>query len=180
MKRECESFPITQGDLDSEEMGTGARSGDGKLPVALIPVRHWVTLLHTLRVNAGESDPEGAAMVTSLEALAAFQEGKSYASVILQPIWPSWFDAACDVFEYGTKKYKKYNWMKGMPWSVPMACAIRHMKSILIDGEEFDKESGLLHIGHYTCNVIMLAQYSGTYRRGNDFPPPKYFIDAHE
>jgi hypothetical protein len=79
-----------------------------------------------------------------------------------------WMDCAA-VFDYGRKKYATWNWAKGMPWSVPMACAVRHCLAIL-RGEENDPESGLPHRGHVACNLVMLAQYEHTYLEGDDRP----------
>ena len=31
------------------------------------------------------------------------------------------------VWMYGERKYKRHNWMKGMNWSIPLACALRHL-----------------------------------------------------
>ena len=166
---------ISVGDLDSDEVGTGARSNADKLAVELIPVRHWVHLFWTLRRNAMDRDYESAQLISALAALAAFQEGDYDARNLLAPIPPVWYEEACRVFVYGTKKYRKWNWLKGMPWSVPLASAVRHVRDVLVVGEEYDQESGLLHVGHFTCNIMMLAQYSTTYRAGNDLPNPKYF-----
>lgn len=79
-----------------------------------------------------------------------------------------WTDCAL-VFDYGRKKYAEWNWAKGMAWSIPLACAVRHLLAIL-RGEENDPESGLPHRGHVACNLVMLAQYEATYHEGDDRP----------
>jgi len=76
------------------------------------------------------------------------------------------------VWEYGKKKYSAWNWVKGMPWSVPFACAMRHL-SAWQRGEDLDPESGLPHIAHVACNLRMLALYSRTYPEGDDRPKGK-------
>lgn len=75
------------------------------------------------------------------------------------------------MFEYGAQKYAPWDWAKGMPWSVPVACMMRHLLA-LQRGEEIDPESGLPHIGHLMCNALMLGTFRHTYPEGNDFGSP--------
>ena len=74
------------------------------------------------------------------------------------------------VWEYGKAKYAAWNWAKGMSWSVPYACALRHL-SAWQRGEEIDPESGQSHLAHVMCNIRMLMLYSKTYKEGDDRPP---------
>lgn len=74
------------------------------------------------------------------------------------------------VWMYGKEKYASWNWAKGMPWSVPFACAMRHLSSWQ-SGEDIDPESGQPHLAHVMCNIRMLALYSKTYLEGDDRPP---------
>ena len=73
------------------------------------------------------------------------------------------------VWMHGAKKYARNNWMKGMAWSVPLACALRHLAAFQ-RGEETDAESGLPHLAHAMCNLRMLTLYSKTYQEGDDRP----------
>lgn len=73
------------------------------------------------------------------------------------------------VWMYGKEKYAAWNWTKGMPWSVPLACALRHL-SAWQQGEANDKESGLPHLAHAMCNLRMLALYASVYPEGDDRP----------
>lgn len=73
------------------------------------------------------------------------------------------------VWEYGAKKYAKNNWMKGMNWDIPQACALRHLAAFQ-RGEDTDPESGLPHIAHAMCNLRMLTLYSKTYPEGDTRP----------
>ena len=77
------------------------------------------------------------------------------------------------VWEYGKKKYAAWNWAKGMPWSVPYACAMRHL-SAWQKGEDIDPESGQPHLAHVMCNLRMLTLYSKTYPEGDDRPPKEF------
>lgn len=74
------------------------------------------------------------------------------------------------VWEYGKAKYAAWNWAKGMNWSVPYACALRHLAAWQ-KGEEIDPESGQSHLAHVMCNIRMLMLYSKTYKEGDDRPP---------
>jgi hypothetical protein len=73
------------------------------------------------------------------------------------------------VWMYGAQKYASWNWAKGMPWSVPFACLMRHMAAWQ-RGEENDPESGLPHLAHAMCNLRMLTLYAKTYQEGDDRP----------
>ena len=74
------------------------------------------------------------------------------------------------VWAYGEKKYAAWNWAKGMDWSVPFACVMRHLSKWQA-GEENDEESGLPHLAHAMCNLRMLTLYAKTYPEGDDRPP---------
>lgn len=81
---------------------------------------------------------------------------------------------AAEVLEYGTEKYAAWNWAKGMPWSVPYACMMRHLDA-WYRGEEIDPESGKSHLGHAMCNLLMLTHYEDFYPEGDDRPPAYLF-----
>lgn len=84
----------------------------------------------------------------------------------LDQIPPSMEKAFAEVARYGEKKYCKHNWRKGMDWSVPYACAKRHMNA-WFNGEELDtggenpddKGSGLPHLYHALWNIAALIEY---------------------
>lgn len=163
------------GNLDGDEIGSGARRSANKLRVDLIPVRHWATLLRQSLHKSGEHEWEDWAIILCLDALAVFQEGDYDGEKLLAPIPHPWFDLTVDVFVYGGRVYRPWNWLKGQLWSVPLGCAIRHAKAHVLDGELDDRDSGLPHIGHFVCNLIMLATFADTFPDGNDFPKSKYF-----
>ena len=73
------------------------------------------------------------------------------------------------VWAYGKQKYAAWNWAKGMDWSIPYACAIRHL-SAWQRGEEIDAESGLPHLAHAMCNLRMLTLYKDVFPAGDDRP----------
>jgi len=74
------------------------------------------------------------------------------------------------VFMGGLLKYAQFNWAKGMPWSVPMDCAVRHFIKWWFLGEDIDQESGEHHLDHAICNLLMLRHYVVTYKEGDDRP----------
>jgi hypothetical protein len=154
------------GDINSDALGSGARYNQGKPPMELIPLR---LLSDTLAVRDKLSPA-----VESLLQLGLWQEraGEDLTrlKLILTYLGPEgWLDCA-KVFDYGQRKYKAWNWAKGMPWSVPMACAARHLLA-MASGEANDPESGLPHRGHVFCNIVMLMTYIGKYPEGDDRPP---------
>jgi hypothetical protein len=96
---------------------------------------------------------------------ARYNQGKVDYSLI--PI--STLEDEARVWMYGEGKYKRFNWMKGMQWSIPLACALRHLAAWQ-DGEDIDPESGQPHLAHAMCNLRMLTLYSRTYPEGDDRP----------
>ena len=73
------------------------------------------------------------------------------------------------VWMHGKKKYAAWNWAKGMDWSVPYACAMRHLAAWQ-RGEDIDEESGLPHLAHAMCNLRMLTLYADVFPEGDDRP----------
>lgn len=62
------------------------------------------------------------------------------------------------VLTKGAEKYAERNWEKGMSWTSVIASLKRHL-ALLEDGEDYDKETGLLHIDHVQCNAHFLSAY---------------------
>jgi anthranilate/para-aminobenzoate synthase component II len=60
------------------------------------------------------------------------------------------------VLEYGTIKYTRDNWKKGLKVTEIMDSMMRH-QAALMSGENFDPESGLSHAGHILCNAMFLS-----------------------
>lgn len=158
------------GDVNSSERGSGARYNDGKVRLDFIPARvlaRYYAPVHATRV---------------LYALARFEETHDQTNLVdalascVGEGGSPWREA-CAVFEYGAKKYAAWNWAKGMPWSVPMACAKRHLVAIA-EGEQDDPESGLPHFGHVACNIVMLLHFVSAYPEGDDLPPLECFGDV--
>lgn len=156
---------MTVGDVNSTAKGSGARFNDGKPPLDLIPLR--------ILADAWwrhEFTPAQEAAHACLKLLGQWQEGAGPEALhaALRALGCPFHEAA-RVLEYGKRKYAAWNWSKGMAWSVCLGCAARHLEQIL-DGEEVDSESGLLHVGHVGCNLIFLIQFHRTYPEGDDRP----------
>ena len=153
------------GDINSQAKGSGARYNQGKPDLALLPL----DLLAAWHAPTPQTQ-EARAALRALRDLANFQDSHDIADLAgaLHELGDGWEDCA-NVFSYGKRKYAAWNWAKGMPWSVPLACAARHLVA-MIKSETTDLESGFPHRGHAYCNIVMLATYASTYREGNDLP----------
>lgn len=62
------------------------------------------------------------------------------------------------VFTFGAKKYADHNWRKGFKWSRLIASLERHIAAFK-EGEDNDPESGMPHMAHAGCCVMMLLEH---------------------
>lgn len=149
------------GDVNSQEPGSGARYNDGKPAMHLIPAR-----------LIADTFPAHDPATVTMQNLARWQEGGGQQNLLnaICALGLEGWEECANVFDYGQRKYAAWNWAKGMPWSVPMACAQRHLLAML-RGDILDPESGLPHRGHVICNLVMLLTYHDTYTEGDDRPP---------
>lgn len=100
------------------------------------------------------------------------------------------------VLTYGAKKYTVYdddgnllndganNWQKGLGWKSVIASLKRHIAAIEM-GEDYDQDTGLLHISHAACNVHFLNAFYYMFPQGDDrtkslFRLPKISLDIDE
>lgn len=81
-----------------------------------------------------------------------FNGGKPKLSYVDQD---SFMDTA-DVLDFGSQKYARDNWRKGLPVTEIIDSLERHIAG-LKRGEFLDPESGLPHHGHIGCNVMFLS-----------------------
>lgn len=72
-----------------------------------------------------------------------------------------------EVFTFGAIKYEPHNWTRGMPWSTVIASLKRHLLAHE-SGEDYDKETGLLHTAHIMANASFLTEYYKIYPQGDD------------
>lgn len=62
------------------------------------------------------------------------------------------------VLTIGANKYAHRNWEKGMEWTTVLASLKRHLAAFE-RGEDFDEESGELHINHIQANAHFISSY---------------------
>lgn len=120
------------------------------------------------RIAAALQQEKGVGDVTSSAKGSGARYNAGKADLSLIPM--STLEDEAKVWMYGKQKYAAWNWAKGMNWSIPLACALRHIAKWQA-GEELDEESGLPHLAHAMCNLRMLTLYSKTYPEGDDRPP---------
>lgn len=74
-----------------------------------------------------------------------------------------------DVFTYGARKYADRNWEKGFPYSRIYGALLRHVFAWW-NGEEIDPESGMSHLAHAGCDLLMLMEYEARGTGEDDRP----------
>lgn len=75
-------------------------------------------------------------------------------------------DEIAAVWTFGQRKYAAFNWTKGFAWRRPLAASLRHIYAFL-RGEDRDPESGLLHLAHAVCCLMMVITFYKT-KTGKD------------
>ena len=75
-------------------------------------------------------------------------------------------------FEFGMRKYGRYNYLDGMKWTRISSAALRHLYK-WIWGETYDNESGLNHLYHVGACIQMLVDYQVGERGEDDRFKPK-------
>lgn len=157
------------GDIHSDARGSGARFNVGKPPFELVPL-NMVQEFYMLRGQTTYSlDPLSALGALGNFHRRAIDRPNQLLGVLFWLGDDGWAECA-HVFDYGRKKYAAWNWAKGMAWSIPTACAVRHLLA-MVRGEVNDPESGLPHRGHVFCNIVMLYTFCRTFEEGDDRPP---------
>ena len=159
------------GDVNSNERGSGARYNNGKVPYDMLPLQLITDYLAQFR----DSDHPADEIIAHMGRWQAGDDSAlddALTATMDVPKLESFADAA-RVFQHVTtrpvKPYPKWNWMKGMPWSVPFGCVTRHALAWR-GGEELDPETNLPHLGHIQCNLLMLKLYAKVYPEGDDRP----------
>jgi len=89
-----------------------------------------------------------------------------------------------EVLTMGANKYSDRNWENGMNWTTVIASMKRHIAAIE-RGEDYDPESGLLHVAHVQTNAHFLNAYYYIFPQGDDRPKkflnvPKIGLDIDE
>lgn len=169
----AEDYPAAVGDVTSEERGSGARYNAGKPRLDLIPAHVWRAWKDAESGFDSEfaEVQDAAAYYDLLGDLNLWQRDEAPARNMLAHFSTEDMEEAARVFEYGAAKYAAWNWAKGMAWSVPVGCILRHGVALAERDEYVDPESGRRHWGHVACNVIMLVHFEETYPEGDDRPP---------
>jgi len=157
---------VTVGDVNSTEVGSGARFNDGKLDYSLVlfkflPLKDWspekfFAFMHEYQLSGNSAHLNHARTEWMNFCISLY--GSNY------------LDEVVRVWEFGKEKYAAFNWTKGMAWSVPIGCIGRHYTLMLDDPYAKDSETGLPHWAHIECNLQMLLHYSDHYKKGNDLP----------
>jgi dATP/dGTP diphosphohydrolase, N-terminal len=62
------------------------------------------------------------------------------------------------IMGYGAEKYAEHNWWKGMDHGRLLAAALRHLMAHEL-GEDYDSESGMLHLAHAATNIAFLIAF---------------------
>lgn len=71
--------------------------------------------------------------------------------------WKS-LEPMIQVLTFGKNKYAAWNWAKGLNKREILESMMRHL-TLLMDGQDYDDESKLHHIGHIMCNAMFYSYF---------------------
>lgn len=71
---------------------------------------------------------------------------------------PVAYEGIAKVFTMGAKKYGDRNWEGGVDYLRLYAATMRHLQAWR-QGIDIDEESGLSHLYHAMCNLMMLSSF---------------------
>lgn len=77
---------------------------------------------------------------------------------VLSMLDPGALEETARVLMFGADKYARNNWKKGLKWTQILDSMWRHMNRIL-EGEDRDQETDLLHAAHILCNAMFLCHH---------------------
>lgn len=89
----------------------------------------------------------------------------------LDLIPPECLEEIAKVLSFGADKYSDWNWAKGFKWSRLYGATLRHLYAHM-RGESKDKETGISHLAHATCNLLFLV-YHELHQVGEDDRHPR-------
>ncbi len=91
----------------------------------------------------------------------------NYGKQRLDLIPASTIDGIGAVLTLGAEKYSARNWEAGMEWTAVIASLKRHLNAFE-RGEDYDPETGLLHVDHLLCNAAFVKEYYKTHPELDD------------
>lgn len=74
---------------------------------------------------------------------------------------PYAMEKIAQVMTYGKQKYGRDNWRGGIVYSRLLAAVMRHINAYR-KGETLDPETGLSHLSHASCGLMMLLEFEET------------------
>lgn len=87
----------------------------------------------------------------------------------LELLHPHAIEGLARVMTEGANKYDERNWEKGMNWSTVLASLKRHLLAFE-KGEDYDPETGELHIDHLQANAHFISAYYKIFPHGDNRP----------
>ena len=92
---------------------------------------------------------------------------------MMDTIPPSTLFEMADIFSRGAKKYDKWNFMGGIPYSDLYAALQRHLNKYWL-GMDIDPEWNRRHLAHALCELVMLMnmpeEFDDRFWKGKEIP----------
>ena len=75
----------------------------------------------------------------------------------VQLLSPRWLLGVGQVLSFGARKYKSFNWAKGIERSRLLGACLRHVLAYM-GGENDDAETGISHLYHASCCLLFASE----------------------
>ena len=99
----------------------------------------------------------------------AIKHGRSEGKPRMSLVPPNALRQVAAVMTYGERKYAAWNYLSGagLPFSDYLDAAERHLNAFNCN-EENDTESGLSHLAHAACCILMLMEMQAVHPEQDD------------
>jgi len=122
-----------------------------------------------IQSDLDKGHPENRERMKEGDSPFHFDSGKAR----MDQIPPLAMEAVSQVFGYGAKKYGEHNWARystSWKWGQMIGSMLRHIFAWM-RRENLDPESGMHHLAHAGCNVMMLLELILTSQGKDDRNP---------
>lgn len=116
------------------------------------------SIVQPWNIPIGRKSDSGSDMRNRKKAICDYGTKNDSGKLRMDLLPPDVEAAWAEVLTKGAEKYEPRNWELGINFSRVYAAARRHLKDFWA-GDDYDEETGLLHLAHALCCISFLLAY---------------------